>query len=324
MEKITTSKMAGTLPDGNNPNNNRKLLVVGLIIVLLTINGILFYMQHQKTQQVEEKEEIIRVKNSELENQIKVYEALKADFERQSRELQALGVANDSLESRIASINADLVKLQSFRNSSFSLQDQRLFKARAANLENQLRQKNAEIAKLKEDNQVLYGENTKLKTTSTQLSDTLKTLKSTNTTLTEKVALASRLEAENIQVNIINKRGKEKEDNDAEYRAKRVEKIKVSFKLAKNDVAPKEGKEILMRLIEPDGAAVYNLATGSGTFMLDGQETFFTAKRDIVFDNTQQSVSFVYSKGAAYKKGSHTIELYADGALIGKSTFTLK
>lgn len=324
METKSKNQMAGTLPDGNNTNNNRKLLVVGLIIVLLTINGILFYMQHQKTQQVEEKEEVIRVKNSELENQIKVYEALKADFERQSQELQALGVANDSLQTRIASINADLLKLQSFRNSSFSLQDQRKFKARAANLENQLKQKDAEIAKLREDNQVLTGENTQLKTASTQLSDTLKVLKSTNTSLTEKVALASRLAAENIQVNIINKRGKEKEDEDAEFRAKRVEKIKVSFNLAKNEVAQKEAKEVLMRLIEPDGAAVYNLSTGSGTFMLDGQETYFTAKRDIVFDNTQQNVSFVYAKGAAYKRGAHTVELYADGVLIGKSNFTLK
>src|SRR5215210_2932985 len=128
-------------------DNNRKLLVVGLLVVLLSINGILFYMQHQKSQQVEEQEEVIKVKNSELENQIKVYEALKADFERQSQELQALGVANDSLETRIATINADLLKLQSFRNSSFSLKDQRIFKARAANLENQLRQKDAEITK---------------------------------------------------------------------------------------------------------------------------------------------------------------------------------
>jgi hypothetical protein len=79
-----------------------------------------------------------------------------------------------------------------------------------------------------------------------------------------------------------------------------------------------------MRLIEPDGSALYNLSTGSGTFMLNGEETFYTAKRDIVFDNTQQAVSFVYSKGAEYKRGLHTIEIYADGHQIGKTTFTLK
>lgn len=305
-------------------DNNRKLLVIGLIVVLLSINGILFYMQHQKKQKVEEQEETIRVKDSELENQIKVYEALKADFERQSEELQAMGLTNDSLEAKIAAINADLLKLQSFRNTSFSVADQRKFKERAANLEGQLKQKDNEIVKLKDDNQVLYGENTVLKTTQNKLSDTISTLKTNNQTLSEKVAIASRLEAEKIIVNIINDRGKEKDDKDAEYRARQVDKIKVSFNLAKNDVAPKETKEIMMRLIEPDGSTLYNLATGSGSFMLNGEETFYTAKRDIVFDNSEQAVSFVYSKGADYKKGQHTIELYTDGFIIGKTTFTLK
>ncbi|KAA5540169.1 hypothetical protein [Adhaeribacter rhizoryzae] len=310
----------------SNPerDNNRKLLVVGLIVVLLTINGILFYMQHQKTQKVEEQEEVIRVKNSELENQIKVYEALKADFERQSEELQAMGLSNDSLEAKITQINGDLIKLQGFRKTSFSLADQRKYRDRAANLENQLKKKDQEIAKLKEDNEVLFGENTTLKTTQTQLTDTISTLKTNNQELTEKVALASRLEAQNIQVNIINNRGKEKDDNADEFKAKRVDKIRISFNLGKNEVAAKETKEILMRLIEPDGSALYNLSTGSGTFMLNGEETFYTAKRDIVFDNSQQAVSFVYSKGAEYKRGLHTIEIYADGYQIGKSTFTLK
>ncbi|GEO06887.1 hypothetical protein AAE02nite_45510 [Adhaeribacter aerolatus] len=281
-------------------------------------------MQHQKTQKVEEQEEVIRVKNSELENQIKVYEALKSDFERQSEELQAMGLSNDSLEAKITQINADLIKLQGFRKTSFSLADQRKFRDRAANLENQLKKKDQEIAKLKEDNEVLFGENTTLKTTQNQLTDTISTLKSNNQDLTQKVALASRLEAQNIQVNIINNRGKEKDDKEDEFKARQVDKIRVSFNLGKNEVAAKETKEILMRLIEPDGSALYNLSTGSGTFMLNGEETFYTAKRDIVFDNSQQSVSFVYSKGAEYKRGLHTVEIYADGNQIGKTTFTLK
>lgn len=305
-------------------DSNRRLLVVGLLVVLLSINGILFYMQHQKSQQVEEQAEVITVKNSELENQIKVYEALKADFERQSEEMQAMGLANDSLEAKIAAINADLIKLQGFRKTSFSLADQRMFRQRAQNLEKQLRQKDEEIAKLKEDNKVLFSENTQLKTTQNQLSDTISTLKFNNQSLAEQVAIASRLQAEKISVNIINSRGKEKEDKDAEFRARRVDKIKISFNLAKNDVAPKATKEIMMRLIEPDGSTLYNLSTGSGTFLLNGEETYYTAKREIVFDNTQQPVSFVYSKGAEYKRGEHTVELYADGFLIGKTTFTLK
>ncbi|GAB3200601.1 hypothetical protein K0O23_18440 [Pontibacter aydingkolensis] len=310
----------------NTPENrsNRKLLIGGLLVVLLSINGILIYMNYQKKEKTEEQEEIIRVKNSELENQIKVYEALKADFERQSQELQAMGLENDSLEAKIAAINTDLNQLRGFRKSSYSLADQRRFRDRASAFEKQLKEKDAEIAKLKEDNEVLYTENTGLKVTQNRLSDSLTTMKTTNLDLSEKVKVASRLEAQNINVNIINQRGKEKEDSDSEYRAKRVDKIRVVFKLGKNDVATKEPKTIYMRLIEPDGAALYNLSMGSGTFEIDGDDMYYTAKRDFVFDNTQQQLSFLYDKNAEYKKGQHTIELYADGFMIGKANFVLK
>ncbi|WP_161891134.1 hypothetical protein [Pontibacter russatus] len=310
----------------NTPENrsNRKLLIGGLLVVLISINGILIYMNYQKKEKTEEQAEIIRVKNTELEDQIKVYEALKADFERQSQELQAMGLENDSLDSQIAAISADLEELRGFRKRSYSLADQRRFRDRASAFEQQLKQKDEEIAQLKADNEVLFTENTNLKTTQTQLADSLTTVKSTNQDLSEKVKLASRLEAQDLKVNIINQRGKEKDDNDNEFRARRVEKIRVEFNLAKNDVAAKEPKTVYMRLIEPDGAALYNLATGSGSFQIDGEDMYYTAKRDFVFDNTQQQLSFTYNKNAAYKKGQHTIELYADDYLIGKTTFTLK
>ncbi|MFD2512418.1 hypothetical protein ACFSRY_00950 [Pontibacter locisalis] len=310
----------------NTPENrsNRKLLIGGLLVVLLSINGILIYMNYQKKEKTEEQAEIIRVKNSELENQIKVYEALKADFERQSQELQAMGLENDSLEAKITAINADLDELRGFRKRSYSLADQRRFRDRASAFEKQLKEKDSEIAQLKEEKEVLSTENTDLRTTQTRLADSLSTMKTTNRNLSEKVKVASKLEAQNINVNIINQRGKEKEDDDNEYRAKRVDKIRVIFKLAKNDVAEQEPKTVYMRLIEPDGAALYNLSMGSGTFQIDGEDMYYTAKRDFVFDNTQQQLSFLYDKNAAYKKGKHTIELYTDGFMIGKANFELK
>ena len=39
---------------------------------------------------------------------------------------------------------------------------------------------------------------------------------------------------------------------------------------------------------------------------------------------TKQGLSFVYAKGGDYKIGQHTVELYEGGALMGKTTFTLK
>lgn len=305
-------------------NKSRLLLIVALFLVLAGINALLFYMNNQKGKQNEQLTAEVKAKDVRLEEQIKQYETLKADFERQSQEVQAMGLANDSLESRIAAINSDLLKLRSFRKGSFSLAEQARFRNRATNLEQQLRKKDEEIAQLKADNEVLYTETTTLKERQNKLTDTISTIARSNQELSEKVAVASRLQADNIRVNVINGRNKEKDDEDNEFRAKRVEKIKVTFNLARNDVSPKETKQIMMRLVEPDGSALYNLSTGGGTFMIDGSEAFYTAKQDIVYDNTRQPVQFVYAKGAAYKTGLHTVELYEGGVMIGKSTFTLK
>lgn len=305
-------------------NNNRVLLIVALILVLLGINGLLFYMNQQKAKQNEQLQADVVTKDAKLEEQIKQYEALKADYERQSQEVQGMGLANDSLEAKLAQINADLLKLRSFRAGSFSIAEQQRFKQRAANFESQLRKKDEEIAQLKADNEALYTEATTLKERQNKLTDTISTVVRSNQELSEKVAVASRLQAENIRVGVVNSREKEKSDDDNEFKAKRVEKIKVTFNLARNDVSPKETKQILMRLIEPDGAALYNLSTGGGTFMIDGSEAFYTAKQDIVFDNTRQPVQFLYAKGAPYKTGQHTVELYEGGVMIGKTTFMLK
>ncbi|SHI55698.1 hypothetical protein SAMN02745146_1019 [Hymenobacter daecheongensis DSM 21074] len=305
-------------------NNNRVLLIVALILVLLGINGVLFYMNQQKGKQNEQLTADIKVKDTKLEEQIKQYEALKADFERQSQEVQGMGLANDSLEAKIASINADLLKLRSFKAGSFSVAEQRRFKQRAANLEGQLRKKDEEIAQLKQDNEALYTETTTLKERQNRLTDTISTVVKSNQELSEKVTIASRLQAENIRIGVVNARNKEKDDDDNEFKAKRVEKVKVTFNIARNDVSPKETKQIMMRLIEPDGAALYNLSTGGGTFMIDGSEAFYTAKQDLVYDNSRQPVQFLYAKGAPYKTGLHTVELYEGGVLIGKTTFTLK
>ena len=305
-------------------SNSRFLLWMSLLLVLLGINGVLFYLNQQKGKKNEVLTTEVQAKDSKLQEQIKQYEALKADFERQSSELQALGLSNDSLEAKIAGVNADLLKLRSFKAGSFTIAQQSLFKQRALNLEGQLRKKDDDIAQLKKDNETLYTETTTLKEKQNKLTDTISTVVRTNKELTEKVGVASRLQSESIKVAIITSKNKEKNDDKSEFKAKRVEKVKVTFNLSRNDVSPKETKAIYMRILEPDGAALYNLSTGGGTFTVDGQEAFYTQKQDVVYDNSKQKLEFVYAKGAEYKKGQHTVELYESGQLMGKTTFTLK
>jgi hypothetical protein len=305
-------------------NNSRVLLWVALVLVLLGINGVLFYLNTQKKTENEQLTTQVQAKDTKLQAQIKEFEDLKSNYERQSQDLQKLGLSNDSLVARIAGINADLLKLRSFKAGSFSLSQQKQFKQRALNLESQLKKKDDEIAALKASNETLYTETTTLKEKQNKLTDTISTIAKSNRELSDKVNVASRLQADNIHVSILTSKNKEKDDDKEEFKAKRVDRVKVTFSLARNDVSPKETKQIYMRILEPDGAALYNLSTGGGTFSVDGQEAFYTQKQDVVFDNSKQPLNFVYAKGGDYKIGQHTVELYEGGALMGKTTFTLK
>ena len=305
-------------------NNNRVLLWVALVLVLLGINGVLFYLNSQKKTENEQLTTQVQATDSKLQEQIKQYEDLKSSYERQSQELQKLGMNNDSLQARISGINADLLRLRSFKAGSFSLAQQKEFKQRALNLESQLKKRDEEIAELKKSNENLYTETTTLKERQNKLTDTISTIAKSNQELTSKVSVASRIQADNIHVSILTSKNKEKDDDKEEFKAKRVDRVKVTFNLSRNDVTPKDTKTIYMRILEPDGAALYNLSTGGGTFTVDGQEAFYTQKQDVVFDNSKQRVEFVYAKGGDYKIGQHTVELYEGGAMMGKTTFTLK
>lgn len=311
--------MADT-PTEDRSSNNRTLLVVGLILVLLSINGILLYMQRQAKNELAQSTQEVQTKSAELEDQIKKFMALKSDFERQSQELQQMGMTNDSLEARIAAVGADLLQLRAFRASSFSVADQKKFRSRAASLESVIRKKDEEIVRLQTDNKQLFGENTDLKSKQNQMNDSIVTLKTKRQALAQKVTLAQRLQTSMMKINIITTKGKEKEDDKAEYKARRVEKVKITYALNRNDVADQGTKTVYMRLIEPDGST---LTQGGGTMTIEGQDQPYTASQEILFTNSNTPYTFVFAKGSAYKEGKHVVELYSNGFQIGTANFTL-
>jgi hypothetical protein len=139
--------------------------------------------------------------------------------------------------------------------------------------------------------------------------------------LATKVAIASQLKAENIAMVSVNGKGKEKE---SPFRKKQLEKIKVEFTIAENKVAPIEGKKILIRVIDENGQPIFDTTKGSGTFMLEGREEFYTAAQEILFDNTQQQLAFVYDKGSEYTAGTYKVEIYTDGYLMGTTQFVVR
>ena len=181
--------------------------------------------------------------------------------------------------------------------------------------------KDVEIEQLKVINDQLMSENTELKTEKQQLNDSLRNANKTRTELQEKVAFASRLKVDGMTVYAVNESGKEREN---EFRNRHINQLKVKFTVAENKVAPIEGKEILIRIVAPDGNVLFDVTRGSGSFMFEGRELFYTAKQEILYDKNSQEVTMFYDKGSEYAEGRHIVEVYTDEYLMGSGTFTVK
>jgi cell division protein ZapB len=139
--------------------------------------------------------------------------------------------------------------------------------------------------------------------------------------LEEKMEIAGHLKAENINIYAINSRGRVRED---EFKARFIEKIRVEFNIEENELAPIEGKDIMIRVVGPDNNVLFDVASGSGTFMYNGKEEFYTAKQQILFDNTRQKLVFDYEKGSEWDPGRYELEIFTEDYLMGEKPFVVK
>lgn len=265
------------------------------------------------------RENNLRERNAELMVVYSRLDSIGNEMQLKIVEIEQLGGNIDTLTMIKDSLEIEKESLLDARTRS-NKQIQTL-KARVEGYRELLVMKDVEISELKKVNTELVVENIELKTERKVLNQNLRQAKKTEEKLTEKVQIASRLEAENIVIAALSQKGKAKED---EFRARQIDKLKVEFNIAKNDVAPISGKEILIRIIDDNENVLFDVARGSGTFTLDGKETFYTAKQEILFDNSQQIVSFLYYKGSEYLPGRYVMEVYTDGYMMGRKSFRVK
>ena len=316
------------MEESNNSSNS--IIKAGLVLALV-IAAIFGYLYFNEKQENSQNNVSITEKTNELLRTNTKLDSISVQLDAKIAEIAALGGQIDELEALKAELQKDKRNLMS--SKSF---DVKAYQSKIKDYEALLLEKDVEIAKLREENavlnnqnQVLNSENTGLKTTNSDLRTAKEALadsvyKTTvqNRELSEKVTLASALRPMNYAVSAINSRGKEREGE--EFKARRVDRVKVSFKLAENPLTKKENKTIYMRMIDPTGNVVSDMATGSGAFSFGGKETMYTAKQTILYSNSGQTIEYIYNRGANYEKGTYKIELYADGFRIGQTSFNIK
>lgn len=181
--------------------------------------------------------------------------------------------------------------------------------------------KDEEIVKLQEMNEQLTEENVTLKVEKNELNESIQELKKNTEVLSSKIATASKLEIDGLTVFAVSDNGKERE---REFRNRHINQLKIQFNVLDNELAPIEGKELLLRVTAPDGKVLFDVTRGSGSFTFEGRELFYTANQEILYDKNSQLVTYTYDKGSEYGVGLHKVEVYTDDYLMGTGTFMVK
>ena len=296
----------------NKNTNSKKTLIILLISVLLVL--LIFFFQKSYRLSGDYKKQI-----KELSDTYERLDSLDDELDQRISKIRELGGDIDTLLVVKSQLEKD--KLYLITQTSNQKQQVRKLSGRVSGYRKLLFLKDKEIKQLQSINAQLTEENNLLKVEKDGLADSLKLLEQTRQDLVSRVAYASRLIANEFAVSAIDSRGKERSKK---FKSRHIDQLKVTFKLLENEIAPVEGKEILLRVIAPDGNVLFDVTSGSGSFTLDGRELFYTLKKDILYDKTEQLVTVIYDKGNEYAKGQHQIELYTDDYLMGKYTFNVR
>lgn len=292
---------------------NKGTFIIALLLVIVIIQSVKIYLDYNE--KVEVKQQLTNTEE-DLASTMQKLTDIKTELDQKIVEIGKLG--GDLKELQKAKAEVELELKRSTKRSSKALQE---LKDKVEGYEVLLKMKDDEIEKLKHVNTQLFSENRSLKTTQNKLSDSINVLAKNKDELTTKVAIASQLKAENVTVKSISSKGKERE---SPFKNRQLQRLKVDFNLAENKVAPIEGKKIIIRIMDENGQVIFDVAKGSGTFILNGKEEFYTAAQEILFDNTKQKLTFQYEKGSDYVSGKYTVEIYSDNYKIGASQFEIK
>lgn len=239
-----------------------------------------------------------------LEDSIQVVisekERLGEELSQERAKIEELEALKGQLKSKQVSINSLNRKLKNFKKQAQTAK--------------------ASLGNLVAENQRLASEKAQIEMAMKAKEDSLSTVAESHAKMAAKLAKAAALKADNIEIAVYNSGGKLLKHAKS-YRSMFVGNIKATLVLAKNEFADPGKKVIYMRMMEPSGAPLFS---GNKSFKLNGRKTFYTEKQTIDFNNTNQRISFFYTKGSRYIPGKYTLEFFdEDGNKVGDTQLTV-
>ncbi len=286
---------------------DKKTKIILSIVTLLVaaVVGFLIYTLREKMLESQQMLELAEMDKREMENE---YEQFAMQYNEMMTQIN-----NDSLvqqleieQKRTEELLEELRRVK----SSDAAEIMRL-KKELATLREVLRSYVLQIDSLNRMNEALTQENTNLKTQNEQARQHISNLSSQNESLSDKVAIASQLDATGIYAEGRNKKGK------AAKKIKDVKKFVIGFNIARNVTTATGIRSLYVRITTPTG----DVLSKGGTFAYENRQLEYSIRKDIEYTGEEQSVVVYWDVAEALSAGNYRVDIFADGHNIGTTHF---
>ena len=289
---------------------NKKVIIPSVIVGLLLLGGIVYLaisLNRQK-QANKDMQELAELDKKEMENEYQMFADQYSELKTQ--------INNDSIIEQLTQEQLKTEKLlEELRNVKASdAREIARLKKELATCRAVIRSYVLEIDSLNRLNQNLTAENTRVKGQYAEATRQIQGLNADKQSLTEKVAIASQLDATGITMTLKNKRG------NATKRLKRCKTIQVSFNIAKNVTAASGNKTVYVRITTPTGSVL----SAGGSFPYENRNLAYSMKKTIEYTGNETPVTTYWSVKEFLGEGTYNVSIFADGNMIGARNFTFK
>lgn len=290
-------------------NKDAKLwigIVAGLVFVLVITIGYMVY-QHSKMQNLVEEFDI---QKEELEDE---YAQLAIQYEGFK-----LDINNDSLQMQYETERMKVQRLQEELKTVKSTNAKRIreLQKELTTLRAVMRGLVATVDSLNQLNQKLEQENKDVTKKYQEATRTVSKIKKDNEALSAQVTLAAQLSAVGITAEALNKRGKETD------KISKATQLKFSFTISRNVTAEIGEKYVYLRIMKPDDDVL--VKDRSNVFVYEDQEIAYSTRKLIEYGGEDMAVVMYWPITEYLTPGSYRVDIFVDGNLIGKKSFTLE
>ena len=288
-------------------SNNRLVTILSIVSALLVIAGcVLSYALFRSEERKEEVEELMALEREEMLNDL-------ATAQVQYDELM-VRINNDSLRIKLEQEQLRTQQLleELERTKTTSAAEITRLKKELKTIRAVLKNYVMQIDSLNRENANLKQENTAVREKYNEASRQIDNLSEEKKILTEKVTLASQLDASNVKMTLIKKNGKSTEKH------KRAKQIEVRFTINNNITAETGEKIAYIRILQPDQEPL--VKSQGNTFPYENRSIGYSIKRNFEFTGEEQNLTLFWNIEETLQKGKYSVYIFVDGNMIGSGS----